>query len=116
MSNNESGGLQDLAAALQDEGSNRPTQAEVAACAGAVRDGRTRYPVDPKERARLLDVFTYHAPQGDQVERYALLRAYAYELACLISDLTPLGRALALALTNLETAVMFANAAIARGE
>jgi hypothetical protein len=76
----------------------------------------TRYPVDPKERARLLEVFTYHAPKGDQVQRYATLRAYAYELAVLVSDLTPPGRERALALTKLEEAVFFANAAIARGE
>jgi hypothetical protein len=87
-----------------------------ATCAGAVTDGPTRYPVDPKERARLLDVFTYHKPQGDQTQRYALLRASAYDLACLVSDLTPPGRERSLALTHIETAVMFANAAIARGE
>jgi hypothetical protein len=79
-------------------------------------DPPTRYPVDAKERKRLLEVFTYHAPKGDQVQRYAALRAEAYSLACQIAELTPPGRERALALTKLEEAVFFANAAIARGE
>lgn len=79
-------------------------------------EARTRYPVDPKERKRLLEVFTYHAPKGDQVQRYALLRAEAYNLAVEITELCPPGRERSLALTKLEEAVFFANAAIARGE
>ena len=75
-----------------------------------------RYTIDPKEQARLLEVFTYHAPQGDQVERYAAIRAEAYALACRLCELVPAGRERALALTHLEEAVMFANAGIARGE
>jgi hypothetical protein len=230
MSNNESGGLQDLAAALQDEGSNRPTQAEVAAsvqlqryrshkvvnaakiagvsqyrntgeggltfvdgqqlmvsptymakhapqpggyfvvyedgyeswspaeafeagytalafewddakecrdvaCTIAVKhmhvpggfttptpleEGqvapRTKYEISEAEEKRLADVFTYHAPKGDQTRRYEEIRLEALELARSFAHYCPPGRALALAQTHLEQAVMFANAAIARGE
>jgi hypothetical protein len=58
-------------------------------------------------------VFTYHAPFGTQVIRYQDIRAKAKELAVLILATTPSSREQALALTNLQQAVMWANAAIA---
>jgi hypothetical protein len=60
--------------------------------------------------------FTYHAPQGTQPERYQAIRDAAAQLADLIVSTTPDSREQALAITHLETAVMFANAAIARRE
>lgn len=60
--------------------------------------------------------FTYHAPKGNQPERYITLRAKAEELALLIVALTPASREQSIALTELETAVFWANAAIARNE
>lgn len=61
--------------------------------------------------------FTYHAPKsGDQTARYAQLRAHAKHLAQKIAELTPESREQSLALTHLEQAVMWANAAIARRE
>lgn len=60
--------------------------------------------------------FTYHQPKGDQPQRYVQLRAQAKELAESIQALTPPSREQSLALTNLEQAVMWANAAIARRE
>ena len=60
--------------------------------------------------------FTYHAPKGDQPERYQALRARAKDLATDIATLTPASREQSLALTHLETAIFFANAAIARNE
>lgn len=60
--------------------------------------------------------FTYHAPKEDQPARYTQLRAKARELAELIVALTPSSREQSLALTELETAVMWANSAIARRE
>jgi hypothetical protein len=60
--------------------------------------------------------FTYHPPIGDQQERYVALRAKAKELAEMIYTLTPQSREQAVALTHLETASMWANAAIARNE
>jgi hypothetical protein len=65
---------------------------------------------------RIHNDFTYHAPKGDQVERYAQLRDKAKEFALLIVDLTPPSREQSLALTYLEQSVMIANASIARNE
>lgn len=61
--------------------------------------------------------YTYHPPIGDQAERYTSIRAKAKELAQLIEDSCPSNnREKALAFTNLEQAVMWANASIARNE
>lgn len=60
--------------------------------------------------------FMYHSPKGDQPQRYEKLRSKAKELAYLINDLCPNSREKSLAMTNLEQAVMWANAAIARNE
>lgn len=60
--------------------------------------------------------FTYHAPFGDQPVRYTAIRAAAKALAGFILDNTPVSREQSLALTNLEQAVMWANASIARNE
>jgi len=57
--------------------------------------------------------FMYHAPTGGQMEKYANLRAKAKELAFMIDEV-PSGRERSLAMTNLEQAVFWANAAIAR--
>lgn len=60
--------------------------------------------------------FTYHPPKDDQQERYAAIREKAKALAFLIIETVPYSREQSLALTELETAVMFANAGIARNE
>jgi len=60
--------------------------------------------------------FTYHPPKGNQAERYARLRDCAKELAGLIDRSCPHSRERALAVTNLENCVMWANASIARNE
>lgn len=60
--------------------------------------------------------FIYHAPKGDQALRYERLRAAAREYAELIDELSPDSREKSLAMTYLEQAVMWANAAIARNE
>ena len=60
--------------------------------------------------------FTYHAPKEDQLDRYNYLRESAKHLAHDISKLTPPSREQSLALTNLEQAIFWANAAIARNE
>lgn len=67
-------------------------------------------------KQRVKNDFTYHAPKGDQVERYQQLRDKAKELALLIVELTPVSREQSLALTYLEQASMMGNAAIARNE
>lgn len=60
--------------------------------------------------------FKYHPPKNDQTERYTALRSSARVLAEQIAKYTPASREQSLALTNLEQAVMWANAAIARNE
>ena len=68
------------------------------------------------EHDELAVRFTYHPPSGDQPERYESLRAMAFVFAEKIVELTPQSREQSLALTSLEEAVMWANAAIARRE
>ncbi len=65
---------------------------------------------------RIQNNFTYHAPKEGQQERYVQLREKAKELALLIVALTPVSREQSVALTELETATFWANAAIARNE
>lgn len=60
--------------------------------------------------------FTYHAPKADQPARYEALRSAAKDLAILIQASVPESREKALAFTNLEQAIMWANAGIARRE
>jgi len=60
--------------------------------------------------------FTYHAPKGDQQDRYISLRNDAGRLAEQFLRLCPKSRERSLALTNLEQAIFWANASIARNE
>jgi hypothetical protein len=61
-------------------------------------------------------VFQYHKPFGTQAERYSQLREKAKELAELIEASCPESREKALAFTNLQQSVMWANAAIGINE
>lgn len=63
---------------------------------------------------RIENNFKYHAPKEDQPEKYTTLREKAKELAYLVEELCPESREKALSLTNLEQAIMWANASIAR--
>ena len=58
--------------------------------------------------------FKYHAPKEGQPEKYEALREKAKELAYLIEEVCPNSREKAVAMTQLETAVFWANASIAR--
>ncbi|OFV83858.1 MAG: hypothetical protein A2W26_07395 [Acidobacteria bacterium RBG_16_64_8] len=60
--------------------------------------------------------FTYHPPKEGQPERYEEIRGQAKALAIKILDSTPASREQSLALTKLQEAVMWANAAIACNE
>lgn len=62
----------------------------------------------------LNHVYKYHAPKEGQPVKYETIRAKAKELAILIDELCPDSREKSVAFTQLETAVMWANAAIAR--
>ena len=68
------------------------------------------------ETGDLRKRFTYHPPKDGQAERYQKIRDYAHELATLLNRECPESREKALAVTHLEEAVMWANAAIARHE
>ncbi len=58
--------------------------------------------------------FKYHAPKAGQPEIYEEIRNKAKELAELIDEEVPNSREKALGMTNLEQAVMRANAGVAR--
>ena len=60
--------------------------------------------------------FKHHAPKGDQSERYEGIRNAVKDVALLIDFECPNSREKSLAITKLEEAVMWANAAIARNE
>ena len=75
-----------------------------------------RYPVEPESAKELERRFTYHPPKGDQAQRYQALRAMAMQGARAIVQYTPPSREQSLALSKLEEASMWANAAIARNE
>jgi hypothetical protein len=64
----------------------------------------------------LANRFTHHAPNLDQIKRYQAIRDNALVTATVINELAPESREKSLALTKLEEAVMWANAAIARNE
>lgn len=66
------------------------------------------------DNATIEHNLTYHSPKPEQQVRYELIRNQAKALALLINDITPVSREQSLALTNLENAVMWANASIAR--
>jgi len=65
---------------------------------------------------QIANIFMYHAPKEGQAERYTLLRQYARELALRINEHCPDSREKSLAITHLQQAVMWANAAIAINE
>lgn len=75
-------------------------------------DEQEAMPQNPEIEVR----FTYHAPKGNQQLRYERIRTFAKGLAYVIEQTCPDSREKSLALTNLEQAVMWANASIARRE
>ena len=58
--------------------------------------------------------FKYHTPKAGQPETYETLRSEAKNLAYLIMEKCPNSRERSLAITKLEEAMMWANAAVAR--
>ena len=72
--------------------------------------------MEPQENKQIENNFKYHAPKEGQPEKYTLIRDRAKELAYLIEGQCPQSREKSLAITKLEEAVMWANAAIARNE
>ena len=66
------------------------------------------------DSAELETRFTHHPPKGDQPDRYESIRQMARDFAMCIDHMCPDSRELSLAMTHLEQAVMWANAAVAR--
>ncbi|MBU2685596.1 MAG: hypothetical protein KKF27_20335 [Gammaproteobacteria bacterium] len=64
----------------------------------------------------LDNIYTYHAPKGDQNQRYEEIRSMARMFATRIQKFCPDSRERSLAFTKLEESVMWANASIARNE
>ena len=60
--------------------------------------------------------FTYHAPKGNQPTKYVSIRTLGINMAIGINEFCPDCRELSLAITKIEEAVFWANAAIARRE
>ena len=60
--------------------------------------------------------FKYHSPKVGQPEKYTAIREKAKELAYLFEKECPNSREKSVAMTNLETTVMWANASVARNE
>ena len=75
-----------------------------------------KYQPEQRMLDRLVNDYTYHAPIQDQIERMQRIRAAAHDLAILTLMNTPPSREQSVALTQLETFVMHANAAIVRNE
>ena len=65
---------------------------------------------------QINDIFTYHKPSITQVGRYTELREHARLMALAIQEMCPESREKALALTNLQQTIMWANASIAINE
>lgn len=59
------------------------------------------------------ELFTYHAPEGDDPKRYDRIRAAAKTFACIVLVNCPAGPDRAFAIRQIREAVMFANASIA---
>jgi hypothetical protein len=69
-----------------------------------------------EKRKKLENISTYHGPKAGQPESYQAIRGTAKKLAALLETTCPKSRERSLAMTNLEQAVMWANASIARHE
>lgn len=64
----------------------------------------------------LDNLFSFHAPKGDQIDRYNKIRAAAREFAQVIVDNTPESAEQTLAVRGVSTATMLANQSIAVNE
>ena len=64
----------------------------------------------------LNNLFTYHAPKGDQADRYQRIRQAGKDLATVILECCPASADATAAIRKAREAVMTANAAIACNE
>lgn len=80
----------------------------------AAEPSPTRFPLSKRMAERLDRDYTYHQPNPEKIERYAAVREKGRELATLIAQCVPECRELHASLTQLELAILQANAGIAR--
>lgn len=74
--------------------------------------GEVSVPVPPAVNA-IEELFTYHAPEGDQPDRYKRIRDAAKVLALTVWDACPPGPDRTASIRLIREAVMTANASIA---
>jgi hypothetical protein len=74
------------------------------------------YKPSVSELNQLENNFVYHSPKEMQTQRYQTIREKAKELATLLLVECPPSRERSIAMTELETAIFWANASIARNE
>lgn len=79
-------------------------------------DGTSDFGITEAEQAELDNFFTYHAPVGDQVDRYGVIRAQGRQLARTIMAYSNDSEERQQALFAVRNAVMWANAGIACNE
>lgn len=75
-----------------------------------------RYEIGEKDKERIAQAFTYHPPKNDQNKRYMEIRGLGKAMAESVLECCPPSRERSLAMTYVEQAIMWANAAIARNE
>lgn len=102
--------------AAERDAAKGPAMNECSPSPEQIAAGMPRYGHDGRTLAQVDKAFTYHPPKPDQVPRYTRIRDEAKALALRLASDCPPSRELSLALTHLEDAVMWANAAIARNE
>lgn len=71
------------------------------------------YETVPSTSRLLSDVFSYHAPKGDQQDRYVKIREAAKAFALVVLENTPKSADQTDAIRKIREAVMVANASIA---
>ncbi len=64
----------------------------------------------------IYDMFTYHPPQGDQLERYKKIRDAAHRFAMVVFEHSGESRERSIAIASIREATMWANAGIAMEE
>jgi len=78
--------------------------------------GDCNMPFEKPTPEQLANRFTYHAPKGDQAERYQTVRTAILDAARTCVDFTPCCPEQSRALNALDEAMFLFNASIARNE